>query len=171
MVKDPPANAGDVRDTGSILGSGRSSGGGNGNPLQYPCQENPVDRGAWRATVHGVAQSRTQLSDLGCMCTPGVRGPVAVHTAILWPHLHPQGTPISFQALPERPGGPQGGSPVGVPLHPCLVLAHGPPASRPTSWRPSPPRAFNTRVSVVSLAASGLGWIVVAPPTGESPGT
>ena len=50
-------------DRGSIPGSGRSPGGGHGNPLQYPCLENPMDRGAWRATVHGVAKSQIQLSD------------------------------------------------------------------------------------------------------------
>ena len=59
MVKNPPANEGDIRDTGLIPGSGRSLGGGHGNPLQYSCLENPMDRGAWRATVHGVAMSRT----------------------------------------------------------------------------------------------------------------
>ena len=64
MVKNPPANAGDVRDSGSILGSGRSPGEGNGNLLQYSCLENPMGRGAWWATVHGVAKSRTRLSDL-----------------------------------------------------------------------------------------------------------
>ena len=53
MVKNPPASSGDLRDGGLILGSGRSPGGGNGNPLQYSCLENPVDRGAWQATVHG----------------------------------------------------------------------------------------------------------------------
>ena len=55
MVKDPPANAGDVRDTGLISGSGRSPEGGNGNPLQYSCLENPMLRGVWWATVHGAA--------------------------------------------------------------------------------------------------------------------
>ena len=59
VVKNPPANAGDLRDVGSIPGSGRSHGGGHGNPLQYSCLENPMDRGAWQATLHGVAQSRT----------------------------------------------------------------------------------------------------------------
>ena len=59
MVKNPPANAGDVRDPGSIPGSGRSPGGGHGNPLQYSCLENPMDRGDWRATVHGVTKSQT----------------------------------------------------------------------------------------------------------------
>ena len=58
--KKTPVNAGDVRDTGSIIpGSGRSPGGGHGNPLQYSCLENPMDRGAWRATVQGVIESQT----------------------------------------------------------------------------------------------------------------
>ena len=52
-----------VGDPGSIPGSGRSPGVGNGNPLQYSCPENPMDRGAWRATVHGVTKSWTRLSD------------------------------------------------------------------------------------------------------------
>ena len=58
MVKNLPANAGDVREARSIPGLGRFPGGGHGNPLQYSCLENPMDRGAWRATVHGVAKSR-----------------------------------------------------------------------------------------------------------------
>ena len=61
MVKNPPANAGDIRDVGSVPGSGRSPGEGNGNPLRYSCLENPMDVGAWEATVHGGAQSRTRL--------------------------------------------------------------------------------------------------------------
>ena len=63
VVKNLPANAGDIRDTGSIPGSGRCPGEGNGNPPQYSCPENPVDRGAWWATVHVVAKSWTGLSD------------------------------------------------------------------------------------------------------------
>ena len=63
VVMNPPANAGDTRDSGSIPGSGRSPGEGNGNPLQYSCLENPKDRGAWQAIVHGVAKSWTWLSD------------------------------------------------------------------------------------------------------------
>ena len=63
VVKNPSANAGDVRDVGSIPGSGRSSGEGNGNPLQCSFLENSTDRGAWRAAVHGVAKSRTRLND------------------------------------------------------------------------------------------------------------
>ena len=64
MVKNLPVNAGDIRDSGSILELGRSPGGGHGSPLQYPCPEKPVDRGAWRATVHGVTQSQTQVKRL-----------------------------------------------------------------------------------------------------------
>ena len=60
VVKNPPASAGDAGDLGSIPGSGRSPGEGNGNPLQYSCLENPMDRGAWQATVHRVTKSRTQ---------------------------------------------------------------------------------------------------------------
>ena len=56
VVKNSPANAGDIRDTGSILGSGRYPGEGHGNPLQYSCLENPMDRGTWWATVHRVAK-------------------------------------------------------------------------------------------------------------------
>ena len=59
MVKNSPANAGDVRDVGLILGWGRSPGGGNGNPLQYSCLQNPMDRGAWQATVFGVTKGQT----------------------------------------------------------------------------------------------------------------
>ena len=66
VVKNPPANtnAGDPGDTGSVPGSGRSPGEGNGNPLQYSCLENPIDRGAWKATVHVVAKSLTGLKQL-----------------------------------------------------------------------------------------------------------
>ena len=59
MVKNPPANAGDIRDASLMLGSGRSPGGGHGNPLQYSCLENPMGRGAWPAMGHRVAESRT----------------------------------------------------------------------------------------------------------------
>ena len=59
MVKNLPANAGDIRDVSLTPGSGSSPGEGNGNPLQYYCLENPMDRGAWLATVHAVAKSQT----------------------------------------------------------------------------------------------------------------
>ena len=60
VVKNPPANAGDA---GSMPGSGRSPGEGNGNPLQYSCLENPTDREAWQATVHGVTKTQTLLNN------------------------------------------------------------------------------------------------------------
>ena len=59
VVKNSPASAGEMRDIGLNLGSRRSPGGGHGNPLQYSCLETPMDRGAWRATVYGVAKSDT----------------------------------------------------------------------------------------------------------------
>ena len=62
LVKNPPAKVRYARDVGSIPGSGRSPGGGHGNPLQYSCLENPMGRGTWWATVHGVTKSWTQLS-------------------------------------------------------------------------------------------------------------
>ena len=64
VIKNLPANAGDVRETDSIPGMGRSPGEGNGNPLQYSSLENPMDRGAWQATVHRVEQSQTWLKQL-----------------------------------------------------------------------------------------------------------
>ena len=63
VVKNPPTNAGDSGDRASIPGLRRFPGEGNGNPLQYSCLENPIDGGAWWATVHGVAKSQTQLSN------------------------------------------------------------------------------------------------------------
>ena len=60
VVKNLPANAGDIRDAGSIPGLGRSPGEGNGNPLQYSCLENPMDRGAWQGIVPRVSQSLTE---------------------------------------------------------------------------------------------------------------
>ena len=62
VLRNLPANAGDIRDAGSIPGSGRYPGEGNSNPLQYSCLENSMDRGSWQARVHGVAKSQTQLT-------------------------------------------------------------------------------------------------------------
>ena len=64
MIKNPPANAGDIKDVCSIPGLGRSPGGRYGNPLQHSCLANPMDRGDWWATVHTVAKSQTQLKRL-----------------------------------------------------------------------------------------------------------
>ena len=82
MVKNPPASAGDIRDASLIPGSGRSPGGGHGNPLQYSCLENPIDRGAWWTTVHEAVKSRTQLKGLS-MDTFGLGG--SDITSQLWP--------------------------------------------------------------------------------------
>ena len=64
VIKNPPVNAGDIRDMGSTPGSGRSLGGEHGNPLQYSCLENPMDRRALRSIVHSVTKSQTQLKGL-----------------------------------------------------------------------------------------------------------
>ena len=69
QVKDPPVKAGDIRDAGLIPGSGRSPVEGTGNPLRYSCLGNPMDRGAWQATVHGVTKSWARLNTCVCTCT------------------------------------------------------------------------------------------------------
>ena len=79
MVKNPPANAGASGDMNLILGSGISPGEGNGNPLQYSCQRNPMDRGAWWATVHGVAKESDRTEHAHCnslylICDPDFFG-------------------------------------------------------------------------------------------------
>ena len=87
MVKSLLANAGDVRDVGSIPGSGRSPGGGHGNPLRYSCLGNPMDRGAWWATVYGVTKDTTEH--------------LRTHTNIPWKHqvLYPKNLIL---ILPDR---------------------------------------------------------------------
>ena len=64
IIKILPANVGEIRDVGSIPGSRRSPGGGDGSPLQYPCLANTMDRGARQATVHGIAKSQARLKRL-----------------------------------------------------------------------------------------------------------
>ena len=78
VLRNLPAGAGDLRDEGSIPGSGRSPGGRHGSLLQYSCLENPMDRGAWRATVHRVVQSWTQLKRLSTQAR------VHIHTYITY---------------------------------------------------------------------------------------
>ena len=73
MVKNPPANVGNVRDMGLIRGLGRSPGGGNGNSLEYSCLENSMGRGAWWAAVRGVSKSREQLSDYTYLLTYNIK--------------------------------------------------------------------------------------------------
>ena len=76
MIKNEPANAGATRDLGSVLGSGRSPGGGNCNPFQYSCLASPMDRRVWWAVVHRVAKSRTRLSTQAC-----TRAFISIHFA------------------------------------------------------------------------------------------
>ena len=96
VVKNLPANTGDLRDVGSVPRLGRSPGERNGNPLQYSCLENPMDRGAWQATVHRVAKSQTQLKlsialDLQKICRyitefPHMLYPPSPNSNILYNH-------------------------------------------------------------------------------------
>ena len=83
MVKDPPASTGDSRDEGSIPGSGRSPGLGNGTPLQYPCLENSMGREAWWATVHGATKSHIQLSTHTHTHTPGGENNIEIFAVLL----------------------------------------------------------------------------------------
>ena len=76
-VKNPPANARDIRNMGCIPGLGRSPGGGNGNQLRYSCLENPMDRGAWGAKVHGITKGQTQLKQFSMYACPTETGNTA----------------------------------------------------------------------------------------------
>ena len=97
VVKNPPANAGDVRDLSLIPGLGRSPGGGHGNPLQYSCLENPMDRGAWWAAVHRVEKSQTHEPTCTCWVT-------SVVSNSLWPlDCTPPG-PLSMGFSSKSPG-------------------------------------------------------------------
>ena len=91
--KEPPCQCRlEVRDTGSVPGLGRSPGGRHGNPLQYPCLENPMDRGAWRTTVHKVSQSRTRVKQISTAWTHSAKAthtqsPTYTHTTFIsFPH-------------------------------------------------------------------------------------
>ena len=77
-VKNPLASAGEVRDLGSLPGSGRSPGGGHGDPLQYSCLENPMERGAGQATVHRVEKSQTRLKQLSMHAHNGAQASLKV---------------------------------------------------------------------------------------------
>ena len=99
VVKTLPVNAVDTRDTNLIPGSERSTGRGNGNPLQYSCLENSMDRGAWQAAVHGAAKSWTWLSDQAChLCPTDIK---SEWSRLTWPYKsgffphHTAGTTLS----------------------------------------------------------------------------
>ena len=89
MVKNPPANAGDIRDMGSIPGLERSPGGRHGTLLQYSCLENPMDRGAWWATVHGISKSQAQLKRLSTHTHNDscIFHYSCIQCLVLWPNL------------------------------------------------------------------------------------
>ena len=89
VVKNTPANAGESRDMGSIPGWGRSPGGGHSNPLQYSCLANPMDRGAWRATAHRVAKSRTRLKRLKHAPRQNRNPLLGMRPASLWAYASP----------------------------------------------------------------------------------
>ena len=89
LVKNLPANARDLRDASSIPGSGRFPGGEHGNPLQYSSLENPMDRGAWQATVHGVTKSWTWLKQLSMQAHMHVNPNLSVYPTHLFPSWCP----------------------------------------------------------------------------------
>ena len=117
VVENPPANTGDVRDLDLTPGSGRSPGGGHGNPLQYSCLENPMDRRAWWATVHGVAKSwtwLTRLSTHACMHAPepkhltiieifGITVLCPVWSLVNWCYEHAESLGWRYQKQEMRP--------------------------------------------------------------------
>ena len=102
--KELVANAGDTRDVGSIPGSGRSPAGRHGNPLQYSCLENPMDRKAWRATVHRVTKSQTRLQRLSTRaCILAIEPlpvPIAVHSLVPMGKMCERDLPLHLRSQP-----------------------------------------------------------------------
>ena len=140
VVKDLPTNAGVRRDVGSIPGSGRSPGAGYGNPIQYSCLENPMDRGTWQATVHGVAKSQTWLKGLSTHSHVCVYIPAAAAAK-------------SLQSCPTLCD-PIDGSPLGSP-NPGILQA------RTLEWVAiSFSNAWRWKVKVKSLH---LVWLLATP--------
>ena len=107
VVKNLPANSGDIRDVSLIPRSGRSSGGGQGNPLQYSCLENPMDRGAWQATVHSVAKSWTRPKCLS------ITQKILIKSLTTDDQQHPNPQPVSRS---------EGGTEISNPLTTWLVF-------------------------------------------------
>ena len=121
MVKNLPANAGDAGDVDLIPGLGRSPGEGNGNPLQYTCLENPMDKGGWRATVHRVAKSqarRKQLSMHVFVTTTVARGPLASRVARGVSGPSSPGTSLRMKASMWRKTASRPGAECGRPAWP-----------------------------------------------------
>ena len=100
VVKNPPANEGDAGDPSSSPGSGRSPGGGNSNPLQYSCLENPMDRGAWQADYSPWDRKESDITKHTIMCAQSGYSPVlttfCLHTLHSPPHQPPVSTGINF---------------------------------------------------------------------------
>ena len=102
VVKNPPANSGDIKDVGLISGSGRAPAGGHGSPLQYSCLEDPRNRGAWRATVHGVAKNQTGLRTAQHSTVIDSWPARALHPAVLQGALSSPGLVLlQSRALPQ----------------------------------------------------------------------
>ena len=109
VVKNLSANSGDTREVGLIPRSERSPGGVNGNPLQYACLENPLDRGAWRAIVHGVARGQTQLSNGD--------HPRSIDPALIQePHIHTKPLRCSISSINVFKGYKMYSTPIGRPI-------------------------------------------------------
>ena len=147
MVKNLPANSRDATDSGSIPRSGRSTGGGHGNPLQYSCLENPMDREAWRAVVHRVKKSWTQLKrfSMYASCHIWVYQIITLYTKAMAPHSSTLAWKIPWM---EKPGRMQsmGSWRVGHDWATSLSLFTSMPWRR--KWQPTP----------VFLPGESQGW-------------
>ena len=107
VVNNPAASVADARDPGSVPGLGRSSGEGNGNPLQYSCLENPMDRGAWWATVFGVAKESDTTEHLAAAAAAAARQALAGLPASSWGTFHSWGFhPRDLRPPPHHRSGP-----------------------------------------------------------------
>ena len=165
MVKNPPDNAGDIRDVGSIPGLGRSPGGGHGNPLQS-CLENPMDRGALRATDHGVAQSQTRLSDLAKHTRAALtqpQRPLTPAPAGSWAPTHQPprhlfaGAALSAFLLRETLYGPL--SPLNPP--PAERTSRAQPSAPSRAPAPAPPRRLLRCERLHTEASARVGTAAV----------
>ena len=105
VVKNLLASAGDIRDMGLVPGSGRSPGGAHGNPLQCSCRENPMDRGAWWAAVHGAAQSQTRLKLHSTHANFGGFDCPVQYAELPWPGIKPSPMRWKLQDLTTGPPG------------------------------------------------------------------
>ena len=146
-MKNLPANAGDIRDSGSIPGLGRSPGGGHSSPLQYSCLGNPMDRGAWRAAVHRVTKRWTQLKRLSSSSSyrtrhqgdPGGMEETLSSSTKCVPTCHLLCCAKTLQSCPTL-SDPMGHSPPGSSVHGFLQARVVEGAAVPSSRGSSQPR-------------------------------